>query len=122
MKVVAVLLLATLVVVTTYANPEKRFFLKEVENVLNNLTHQLNAIINNAKKEFDHVAGGTGLKFDEVVALLENLITADETQQACVNVCHNGAESILGSLAPMAGHLCPIACKAALAKLQEAAG
>ncbi|XP_076439582.1 conotoxin Cl14.12-like [Babylonia areolata] len=118
MKVVAVLLM-TLVV--AYAAPEKRFLIKDIGDLINNLGNQLTQVFNSAKHEFEKIVGGQ-VDFDNVVHLLVGQIDSDTTEGACEAACTKGASVILGPAAPMAGLVCGPACKAALAKIEEAAG
>nr|UMA82934.1 conotoxin precursor Cerm06 [Conus ebraeus] len=116
MKVVVVLL-ASLAVVA-YASPQKRFFIKDINNLLN----QLKQTINNAKNQFDQITAGLGVNFDAVVDMLIDQIDSDTTQAACRTICVTGATEILQQAAPLANQVCEPACKAALAKMEEIAG
>ncbi|XP_076439585.1 conotoxin Cl14.12-like [Babylonia areolata] len=119
MKVVAVLLM-TLVV--AHAAPQKRFLIKEIGDLFNNLGNQLTHVFNSAKNEFEKLTSGENINFDHVVDLLVNQIDSDATEGACQTACTAGATAILGPAAPLAGLVCGPACKAALAKIEEAAG
>nr|UMA82330.1 conotoxin precursor Cerm06 [Conus ebraeus]UMA82616.1 conotoxin precursor Cerm06 [Conus ebraeus]UMA82933.1 conotoxin precursor Cerm06 [Conus ebraeus]DAZ86299.1 TPA_inf: conotoxin precursor Cerm06 [Conus ebraeus] len=115
MKVVVVLL-AVLVVASTA--PQKRFFIKDIQNWI----QQLQAVFNKAKDKFNELTSGLGVHFDRIVDLLIDQIDSGMTEGACIKVCESSAGKILGNASSMAGMVCAPVCTAALAKLEEVAG
>ncbi|KAL8613081.1 hypothetical protein ACOMHN_035022 [Nucella lapillus] len=80
---VAVVLLATLVV--AYGAPQKRFFLTDIQNAFNTLAHQLNEVIHNAKEQFNQLASGYNVNFNNVVDLLVDQIDSMLMSRVSVN-------------------------------------
>nr|UMA83584.1 conotoxin precursor Cerm06 [Conus judaeus]UMA83918.1 conotoxin precursor Cerm06 [Conus judaeus]DAZ86565.1 TPA_inf: conotoxin precursor Cerm06 [Conus judaeus] len=115
MKVVVVLLA---VLVAASAAPQKRFFIKDIQNWI----QQLQAVFNKAKDKFNELTSGLGVHFDRIVDLLIDQIDSGMTEAACIKVCESSAGKILGDASPMAGTVCAPVCTAALAKLEEVAG
>nr|DAC80613.1 TPA_inf: superfamily Cerm-06 [Conus magus] len=115
MKVVVVLLA---VLVAASAAPQKRFFVQDIQNWI----QQLQAAFNNAKDKFNELTSGLGVHFDRIVDLLIDQIDSGMTEAGCIKLCETSSSKILGSASSMAGTVCAPVCTAALAKLEEIAG
>merc|ERR1719411_1981934 len=104
------------------AAPEKRFFVNEIKHAFESIGNAFTSAWNGAKDTFNNLTHGLNINFDDVVNQLIPLIDSGMTEAGCITTCTGASASILGPAAPIAATVCAPLCKAALAKLEEAAG
>nr|DAC80612.1 TPA_inf: superfamily Cerm-06 [Conus magus] len=115
MKVVVVLLA---VLVAASAAPQKRFFVKDIQDWI----YQIQAVFNKAKDKFNELTSGLGVHFNRIVDMLIDQIDSGMSEATCIHVCESSANTLLGPASSLADSVCAPVCTAALAKLEEIAG
>ncbi|KAL8568011.1 hypothetical protein ACOMHN_029186 [Nucella lapillus] len=120
----AVLALTLLVALASAApRPVKdKRFIESLGHLLHQAAYAFTHTFNQAKNSFNQLTSGLHINFDQVVNQLIPLIDSGMTETACTTACMGGAATVLGPAAPLAGTVCVPVCKAALAKLEQAAG
>merc|ERR1712121_517308 len=121
MKAVDILMLALATLVQAAPEDrEKRFLLKEINDVIHHVSDSLTHVVNSAKDAVSKVA--SGLDFDKAVGSLKGMIHSGMTVTVCTTTCKASAATVLGPFAMLSGSVCTPLCDAALAELEHASG